>query len=112
MLVEKECCGNILLQGNLTGLQIWETDIEAKVKLAQITIYSSPSSTDPLEVEIVGTETKLMIVPPGNTVNFIGEGIKSVKVSAKGNELLYIEGKYVISTTIGLHSNPIPLNEQ
>lgn len=106
-IVEKECCGNILIQGNQTGFNIWETDIESEIKVVQITIYSSSSSTDTLDVEIEGSETKHMNVPPGNTINFIGQGIKSVKVSAAENELKYIEGKYVISTTIELnHQKP------
>jgi len=111
-IVEKECCGNLLIQGNQTEFPIWENDGGSNIKVVQITIYSSPTSTDPLDVEIVGTDTKQMHVPPGNTINYIGHDIKSVKVSAAGNEFKYVEGKFVISTTIELHHHTTTVNEQ
>jgi hypothetical protein len=57
-------------------------------------------------VEIDGEQVKFMTVPPGNTTNFVGHGVKTVKVSAKGNEQTYIEGKYVITITMHLPNPP------
>lgn len=104
--VEKECCGNLLIQGGQPAFQIWENDVDSKISVVQITIYSFSSSTESIEVEIDGDEIKHMTVPPGNTTNFIGHGIKTVKVSAKGNEHAYVEGKYVISITLHLPDPP------
>ncbi|WP_144406969.1 S-Ena type endospore appendage [Paenibacillus sp. IHBB 10380] len=111
-VVEKDCCGNILIQGKQLGFQIWEIDVESNINVAQISIYSNSMSTDALEVEIDGAERKYMYVPPGSTTNFIGQGIKSIKISSQGNELTYVEGRYVISTTFQLQANSALVNEQ
>lgn len=93
-------------------IPIWEADAATNVVLVQISIYSNPTSSDLLEVEIDGLEKKHIYVMPGNTRNYIGKGIKSINVSAQGNEFTYVEGKYNISSTIELRTNPAPLDEQ
>ncbi|WP_177245692.1 hypothetical protein [Paenibacillus sp. BC26] len=52
----------------------------------------------------MGLTTKQMLVPPGSTVNYIGQSVTAVLVPAQGSESTYIEGKYVISTTLTLQS--------
>lgn len=102
LVIEKESCGNILIQGNQPGFHIWESNVEACISVTQVSIYSNPNSTDAIEVEINGDEKKQLVVLPGNTISFLGQGITSVIVSTKGNELTYVEGKYAISYTIDL----------
>ncbi|WP_343223639.1 S-Ena type endospore appendage [Paenibacillus oenotherae] len=111
-LVEKECCGNLLIQGKQPGFQIWGAAVELGNRVAQISVYSNPTSTDILEVEIEGTEKGHLYVPPGNTVNFLSQGIQSVKISVQGNEHTYVEGKYVVSITLDLPDTPASDNEQ
>ncbi|WP_438351094.1 S-Ena type endospore appendage [Paenibacillus sp. FA6] len=112
LIVEKECCGNILIQGIQPVFQIWETDIDSNISVVQISIYSNPSSTDTLEIEINSEERKLLYIPPGNTTNFVGQGIKSIMISSQGSNSTYIEGKYNILTTFQLHRNHVPVKEQ
>lgn len=112
IIVEKECCGNLLIQGVQPGFQIWQSDVESNLIVAQITIYCSPASTEAIEVEALGDERKHMYIPPGNTTNFVGQGIKLIKVLTQGNKHTYVEGKYNISTTIHLQPNPAVINEQ
>lgn len=95
--VEKECCGNILIEGKLSGLQIWETDVDAASTIVQVSVYSNSSSTGELEIEITGDEKRRLNLPPGNTTHFLGQGIRSVSLYSRDNEHTYIEGKYVIS---------------
>ncbi|OAS14971.1 S-Ena type endospore appendage [Paenibacillus oryzisoli] len=106
--INKECCGNILLQGNQPGFRIWEMDVDSKIEVAQISIYSSASSTQALEVDIETdvVDNKRLSVPPGSTVNFIGQGVKAITISSLGDEMGYVEGKYVISTTLQIQSEP------
>jgi hypothetical protein len=104
--INKECCGNILLQGNQSGFRIWEIDVESKIEVAQISIYSSSSSTQAIEVDIEthDADNKRLSVPPGSTVNFIGQGVKAIAISSLGDEMSYVEGKYAISTTLQIES--------
>jgi hypothetical protein len=99
LVVDKECCGNILMQGQQSGFYIWETDVDSTITIAQISIFSSSSSTQAIEVKVDGTESKILSVPPGSTINFIGQGTKSIFISVQATEMTYVEGKYVISTT-------------
>ncbi|SFS61850.1 hypothetical protein SAMN05428962_1542 [Paenibacillus sp. BC26] len=101
---DKECCGSILLQGEQSEFQLWELDVYSMQTLTQISIFSNEKSTQALEVDIVGLTTKQMLVPPGSTVNYIGQSVTAVLVPAQGSESTYIEGKYVISTTLTLQS--------
>jgi len=100
--IEKECCGNLLIQGNQEGFRIWESDTDASRNVLTIAIYSSQSSTEAIPVEIVGSEQKRLEIPPGNTVTFIGHNIKSVSIPSTPNVHMYAEGKYVISATLPL----------
>lgn len=110
--VEKECCGNILVQGKQHGFPIWETDVELNTTMVQVSIYSNPASTEDLKVAIDGEERKHFSVPPGNTTTFIGQGIKLITISSQGNEFTYVEGKYVISMTLHLHVKSAIVNER
>lgn len=112
LVVDKECCGNILMQGQQSGFYIWETDVDSNITIAQISIFSSSSSTQPLEVRVDGTESKILTVPPGSTINFIGQGTKSIFISVQATEMTYIEGKYVISTTLQVPSDSDCHNEE
>ncbi|GKU79446.1 hypothetical protein L3i20_v238430 [Paenibacillus sp. L3-i20] len=69
------------------------------------------NSTEALEVLIKGDERRRLYVPPGSTTNYIGQGITSVKIPTQGNESTYIEGKYVISTTLQLQTNSALVDE-
>jgi len=100
--IDKECCGNLLIQGNQAGFHIWESDANASRNVLTIAIYSSQSSTEAIPVEIEGAEQRRLDVPPGNTVTFIGHNIKSVSIPATPNVCMYAEGKYVISATLPL----------
>ncbi|NOU68318.1 hypothetical protein GC096_30265 [Paenibacillus sp. LMG 31461] len=104
--INKECCGNILLQGNQPGFRIWEIDVESKIEVAQISIFSSSSSTQAMEVDIEthDGDNKRLSVPPGSTINFIGQSVKAIAISSLGDEMSYVEGKYVISTTLQIES--------
>ncbi|UKS28898.1 hypothetical protein LOZ80_08220 [Paenibacillus sp. HWE-109] len=104
-VVDKECCGNIMLQGKQPGFIIWENDVDANMSVVQISIFSNSNSSEALEVEVEGETRKTMFVPPGSTTNLIGKGITSVKIVTQGNELSYVEGKYVISTTLQIIKN-------
>ncbi|WP_326072542.1 S-Ena type endospore appendage [Paenibacillus alba] len=104
IVVEKECCGNILIQGIQPPFLIWEADVDAAITVAQLSIYCDSSSTDALEVEIEGAEKKHLSVSPGNTNNYIGQGITSIRISSKEQTMTYVEGKYVISTTLQLQA--------
>ncbi|RXZ78682.1 hypothetical protein EBB07_25970 [Paenibacillaceae bacterium] len=110
--VEKDCCGNLLIQGIQPAFQIWETDVEAITNVLQVTIYSSPSSTDTFEVEFDSADKRSMTVLPGNTTTFISQGINAVKVSSRGNALTYIEGKFAISATLTLRDPYPPANNK
>ncbi|MZQ83065.1 hypothetical protein GQF01_13205 [Paenibacillus sp. 5J-6] len=112
LVVDKECCGNILMQGQQPGFYIWETDVDSHITIAQISIFSSSSSTNALEVRIDGTESKILSVPPGSTINFIGQGTKSIFISVLATEMTYVEGKYVISTTLQVPSESDCHNEE
>ncbi|WP_407871809.1 S-Ena type endospore appendage [Paenibacillus sp. P36] len=112
LVVNKECCGNILIQGEQPGFYIWESDVDSNITIAQISIFSSSSSTQALEVKVDGTESKILSVPPGSTINFIGQGTKSIYISAQATEMTYVEGKYVISTTLQVQSeSDYPIDE-
>ncbi|MNQ78855.1 hypothetical protein D3C85_937770 [compost metagenome] len=104
--INKECCGNILLQGNQPGFRIWEMDVDSRIEVAQISIFSNASSTQALEVDIETNEVdnKRLSIPPGSTINFIGQCVKAITVSSLGDEMGYVEGKYVISTTLQIQS--------
>lgn len=106
LVVDKECCGNILIQGQQAGFYIWEMEVDSNITIAQISIFSSSSSTQELEVKVDGTESKILSVPPGSTINFIGQGTKSIYISVQATEMTYVEGKYVISTTLQIPSEP------
>jgi len=100
--LDKECCGNLLIQGNQAGFNIWEGDADASRNVLTIAIYSSQSSTEAIPVEIEGAEQRRLDIPPGNTVTFIGHNIKSVSIPSTPNVYMYAEGKYVISATLPL----------
>ncbi|AZN42007.1 hypothetical protein [Paenibacillus albus] len=72
------------------------------INLVQISITSSASSTQPLEVLIEGNEQKKLTVPPGSTINYIGQRVLAVIIPSQGNELTYVEGRYAISISIRL----------
>ncbi|WP_341277911.1 S-Ena type endospore appendage [Paenibacillus sp. FSL H8-0537] len=112
IVIEKECCGNVLIQGKQPEFLIWEADVDSQTTIAQISIFSDAASTDALNVDINGDELKRIIVLPGNTSNFIGQGVKSVRLSVQGNDFTYVEGKYVISTTLQLSAGSSSLNGQ
>ncbi|WP_256758287.1 S-Ena type endospore appendage [Cohnella sp. WQ 127256] len=106
LVVERECCGNILLEGNQPGFLIWESDVQSNVTVTQISVYCDSSSTDSLQLEIDGEEKRNMYVPVGNTANFIGQGVHTISISSKGNTTMsLVEGKYVITTTLQLKEN-------
>nr|WP_322348802.1 S-Ena type endospore appendage [Paenibacillus albus] len=102
IIIDKECCGSILIQGVQPDFQIWENDVIAMINLVQISITSSASSTQPLEVLIEGNEQKKLTVPPGSTINYIGQRVLAVIIPSQGNELTYVEGRYAISISIRL----------
>ncbi|CAH1205193.1 hypothetical protein PAECIP111891_02705 [Paenibacillus allorhizoplanae] len=104
--INKDCCGNILLQGNQPGFRIWEIDVESKIEVAQISIYSSSSSTQAIEVDIETdyADNKRLSIPPGSTINFIGQGVRAIDISSLRDEMAYVEGKYAISTTLQIQS--------
>lgn len=81
-------------------------DVDSKIEVAQISIYSSSSSTQALEVDIETdvVDNKRLSVPPGSTINFIGQSVKAITISSLGDEMGYVEGKYVISTTLQIQS--------
>ncbi len=110
IVIEKECCGNVLFQGKQPEFLIWEADVDSQTTIAQVSVFSNATSTDALNVDINGEEQKRIVVLPGNTSNFIGQDVKSVKVSVEGNDFTYVEGKYVISTTLQLPAKPPPMN--
>lgn len=101
-----------MIQGYQPEFQIWETDVDTNINVVQISIYSNPTSTDILKVELIGEEMKQLYVPPGNTINVVSQGIRSIMISSQGNEFTYIEGKYTISITLQLHANSALVNEQ
>ncbi|SDW61591.1 S-Ena type endospore appendage [Paenibacillus sp. CF384] len=101
---DKECCGSILLQGEQSEFQLWELDVLSTQTLTQISIFINDKSTQALEIDVVGITTKHMIVPPGSTVNYIGQSVTAVRVPSQGSDSTYIEGKYVISTTLTMQS--------
>lgn len=111
-IVEKECCGNILIQGNQPAIQIWSAEVDTNTTVVQIGIYCNTTSTDILEVEIRGKENEHISIPPGNTSNFVGVGITSVNVSSQDHHLTFVEGKFNISTTVHLHANPTIKHEE
>ncbi|OPH47128.1 hypothetical protein BC351_11500 [Paenibacillus ferrarius] len=78
--------------------------MDAAIAVAQLSIYCDSASTDALEVEIEGAEKKHLSVSPGNTNNFIGQGITSIRISSKEQAMTYVEGKYVVSTTLQLQA--------
>ncbi|BFT70955.1 hypothetical protein PAENIP36_23970 [Paenibacillus sp. P36] len=101
-----------MIQGEQPGFYIWESDVDSNITIAQISIFSSSSSTQALEVKVDGTESKILSVPPGSTINFIGQGTKSIYISAQATEMTYVEGKYVISTTLQVQSeSDYPIDE-
>ncbi|WP_138751037.1 S-Ena type endospore appendage [Paenibacillus sinopodophylli] len=99
LILEKECCGNLLIQGNQAEHEIWATDMEAKKNVVQISITTSSSSTDMLYVKIIGKKKHQMKVTAGNTSTFVGHDVQSVIVCVQGNEQTYIDGKYAISAS-------------
>lgn len=103
-VVEKDCCGSILIQDKKQDFQIWEFEVESSIiSLIQISVFSNANSTHPLIVEIECAEKIRVYVPPGNTTNFIGQNIHAIKVFTESNEEdLYVEGKYTITSTIQL----------
>ncbi|WP_090573165.1 S-Ena type endospore appendage [Paenibacillus sp. OV219] len=102
IIIDKECCGSILIQGVQPDFHIWENDVIAMINLVQISITSSASSTQSLEVLIVGSEQKKMTVPPGSTINYIGQRIHAVIIPSQGDEFTYVEGRFAISISIKL----------
>ncbi|MBH5317861.1 hypothetical protein I6N90_08605 [Paenibacillus sp. GSMTC-2017] len=96
-----------MLQSNQPAFTIWEIDVDSNITVAQVSFYLNSNSTEALEVLIKGEEKKRLYVPPGSTTNYIGQGIRSIKIPNQGNEQTYIEGKYVISTTLQLQTNAI-----
>ncbi|WP_209859932.1 S-Ena type endospore appendage [Paenibacillus shirakamiensis] len=107
-VVEKECCGNILITDQQSHIQIWEMEVNSLNTLVQLSLFSSPGSTDVLNVDIQGLDKKELTVTPGNTVNFIGQSIHSIRLSAHGDKQMYIEGKYVVSTTVQIEGKRDP----
>lgn len=104
-LIDKECCGSILVQGVQPSFQIWQSGVECYANIIQVSVYSSGNSTNPLIVDIVGEEDRQFVIQPGNTVNFIGRSIHIVRVSVQNaNEFSYVEGKYVVSTSLHTHN--------
>ncbi|ANY69098.1 hypothetical protein BBD42_23395 [Paenibacillus sp. BIHB 4019] len=102
----------MLVQGKQPEFLIWEADVDSQTTIAQISVFSNATSTDALNIDINGEEQKRIVVLPGNTSNFIGQGVKSVKISVQGNDFTYVEGKYVISTTLQLPANTSTMNGQ
>ncbi|NQX57457.1 hypothetical protein HQN88_01125 [Paenibacillus qinlingensis] len=79
--------------------------MESKIEVAQISVYSSSSSTQAIEVDIeTDADNRRLSVPPGSTINFIGQCVKAVDISTLSDEMSYVEGKYVISTTLQIQS--------
>lgn len=112
LIIEKECCGNILIQGNQPAIQIWAAEVDTNITVVQVGIYCNSTSTDVLEVEIMGEENQHISIPPGNTSNFVGMGITSINVSSQDHHLTFVEGKFNISTTLHLQANLAVDNEQ
>ncbi|MFD0589686.1 S-Ena type endospore appendage [Paenibacillus sp. GCM10027627] len=100
-VVEKECCGSILIQDRQPGLLIWECDVKSRKSVIQVTILCNSNSTQALNVVINGREKVRMKIQPGNTSNYIGEDVHTVSVSVdESKELPYVEGRYSITTTL------------
>lgn len=98
--VEKDCCGNFLIQEDqIKPIQLWAVGESIQVDLAQISIFNSSSSTGFLEVEITGAEPMNLQVYPGNTATFTGQNIRSIEIAARATSPVYIEGKYSVLST-------------
>ncbi|MHA7965748.1 S-Ena type endospore appendage [Paenibacillus sp. CAU 1782] len=100
---DKECCGNFLIHDfPKTSIQLWLLGQHLKVVLSQISLYNSPSSTGSVEVHACGEESATFVVQPGNTGTYTGTGITKVSINFKEGNPSFIEGKYVVSSSIWL----------
>jgi len=92
------CCGNILITGSAPSVLFWERDASLPAAVVQATVYAPPDNAAPLRLLIESDGRLELDVAPGNTVNYLGQGIRRLLATVPdAGPSTYAEGRYAVS---------------
>ncbi|MGF7047725.1 hypothetical protein J2T13_002231 [Paenibacillus sp. DS2015] len=77
-----------MIQANQRNtIELWEVGSGTMVTVAHVSIYSSPNNTVIIEVYIDGCESSGLQAFPGQTLSFVGKGIRSIHLMTNSSSV-------------------------